>query len=173
VNLDSLEDTRRSIEEMGSECLAMRVDVRSQEQVETFVYGKIVNITSVMSVVAAQGQSIYNTSKGAAKMMTQGIAVDVSGYNINVNAVGMARRSLWTVACSARRDRRRRLRRRCPAEREFGMQSGYVQILTSGLRTRPNRWTSVEPHWARGCVRKEPGTRPAPAGSGARLLLPG
>lgn len=51
-------------------------------------YGKIVNITSIMSVVAAQGQSIYNASKGAAKMMTQGIAVDVSGYNINVNAVG-------------------------------------------------------------------------------------
>jgi 3-oxoacyl-[acyl-carrier protein] reductase len=51
-------------------------------------YGKIVNITSIMSVVAGQGQSIYNTSKGAAKMMTHGIAVDVSGYNINVNAVG-------------------------------------------------------------------------------------
>jgi len=51
-------------------------------------YGKIVNVTSIMSVVAGQGQSIYNTSKGAAKMMTQGIAVDLSGYNINVNAVG-------------------------------------------------------------------------------------
>lgn len=51
-------------------------------------YGKIVNITSIMSVVAGQGQSIYNTSKGAAKMMTQGMAVDVAGYNINVNAVG-------------------------------------------------------------------------------------
>jgi 3-oxoacyl-[acyl-carrier protein] reductase len=51
-------------------------------------YGKIVNVTSIMSVVAGQGQSIYNASKGAAKMLTQGIAVDVSGYNINVNAVG-------------------------------------------------------------------------------------
>ena len=50
-------------------------------------YGKIVNITSIMGEVAGQGQSIYNTSKGAAKMMTQGIAVDCSGYNINVNAV--------------------------------------------------------------------------------------
>jgi NAD(P)-dependent dehydrogenase (short-subunit alcohol dehydrogenase family) len=51
-------------------------------------YGKIVNVTSIMSEVAGQGQSIYNASKGAAKMLTQGIAVDVSGYNINVNAVG-------------------------------------------------------------------------------------
>ncbi len=50
-------------------------------------YGKIVNITSIMGETAGQGQSIYNTSKGAAKMMTQGIAVDCSGYNINVNAV--------------------------------------------------------------------------------------
>jgi len=50
-------------------------------------YGKIVNVTSIMGEVAGQGQSIYNTSKGAAKMMTQGIAVDCSGYNINVNAV--------------------------------------------------------------------------------------
>lgn len=50
-------------------------------------YGKIVNITSIMGEVAGQGQSIYNTSKGAAKMMTQGMAVDCAGYNINVNAV--------------------------------------------------------------------------------------
>ncbi len=49
--------------------------------------GKIVNVTSVMGEVAAQGQSIYNASKGAAKVLTQAIAVDVSGYNINVNAV--------------------------------------------------------------------------------------
>lgn len=50
-------------------------------------YGKIVNVTSIMGEVAAQGQSIYNASKGAAKMMTQGMAVDCAGYNINVNAV--------------------------------------------------------------------------------------
>ena len=50
-------------------------------------YGKIVNVTSIMGEVAGQGQSIYNTSKGAAKMMTQGIAVDCSGYHINLNAV--------------------------------------------------------------------------------------
>jgi NAD(P)-dependent dehydrogenase (short-subunit alcohol dehydrogenase family) len=51
-------------------------------------YGKIVNITSIMSVIGGQGQSIYNTSKGAAKMMTQGIAADLAGYNINCNALG-------------------------------------------------------------------------------------
>lgn len=50
-------------------------------------YGKIINITSVMSEMAAPGQSIYGTSKAAARMLTQGIAVDVANYNINVNAV--------------------------------------------------------------------------------------
>lgn len=146
-NEAGLEETRQLIAELGAECLAMKVDVRHQDEVEACVnatleqfgtvdilvnnagtgqfmpfammpneeydrvmdinvrgmfffsravlptmmdkdYGKIVNITSIMSVVAGQGQSIYNASKGAAKMLTQGIAVDVSGYNINVNAVG-------------------------------------------------------------------------------------
>ncbi|MBX0326551.1 SDR family oxidoreductase [Oscillochloris sp. ZM17-4] len=145
-NVDGLEETRQAVADLGAECLAMRVDVRSQEAVEGCVdaarerfgavdilvnnagtgqympfakmsndeydrvmdinlrgtfffcravlpammernYGKIVNVTSVMGEIAAQGQSIYNASKGAAKLLTQGIAVDVTGYNINVNAV--------------------------------------------------------------------------------------
>jgi 3-oxoacyl-[acyl-carrier protein] reductase len=146
VNMDGIADTERLVKEAGAECLAMKVNVRSQDEVEACVkgtiekfgtldilvnnagtgqftpfammendeydrvmdinvrgmfffsravlptmmdkdYGKIVNITSIMGEVAGQGQSIYNTSKGAAKMMTQGIAVDCSGYHINVNAV--------------------------------------------------------------------------------------
>jgi NAD(P)-dependent dehydrogenase (short-subunit alcohol dehydrogenase family) len=147
VSAEGLAEIQEVIETLGSDCMAVQLDVRDQETVESFVagtlerygtidilvnnagtgqfapfafmeneeydrvmdinvrgmfffcravlptmmdndYGKIVNITSIMSVVAGQGQSIYNTSKGAAKMMTQGIAVDVSGYQINVNAVG-------------------------------------------------------------------------------------
>lgn len=51
-------------------------------------YGKIVNITSIMSVIAGRGQSSYNAGKGALKMLTQGMALDLAGYGINVNAVG-------------------------------------------------------------------------------------
>lgn len=146
INENGLEDTRCQIEAAGAECLVVRVNVRSQQDVDNCVqaalekygtidilvnnagtgqfvpfammeneeyervmeinvrgifffsravlpvmmdkdYGKIVNVTSIMGEVAAQGQSIYNASKGAAKMMTQGMAVDCSGYNINVNAV--------------------------------------------------------------------------------------
>ncbi len=146
INMEGIAETERLVKEAGAECLALTVNVRSQEDVEACVntvlenfgaidilvnnagtgqfapfammdndeydrvmdinvrgifffcravlptmmdrdYGKIVNITSIMGEVAGQGQSIYNTSKGAAKMMTQGIAVDCSGYHINVNAV--------------------------------------------------------------------------------------
>lgn len=146
INEEALEVTKQKVLETGAECLALKVDVRSQSDIENCIqstldayqtidilvnnagtgqfvpfammeneeydrvmdinvrgmfyfsrgvlptmmdndYGKIVNITSIMGEVAGQGQSIYNTSKGAAKMMTQGIAVDCSGYNINVNAV--------------------------------------------------------------------------------------
>lgn len=146
INEAGLEETRALVAAEGAECLAMKVNVRVQEDVEACVattlekfgtidilvnnagtgqfvpfammdneeydrvmdinvrgmfffsravlptmmdkdYGKIVNVTSIMGEVAGQGQSIYNTSKGAAKMMTQGIAVDCSGYHINVNAV--------------------------------------------------------------------------------------
>jgi 3-oxoacyl-[acyl-carrier protein] reductase len=146
INMDGIAETERLVKETGAECLAMKVNVRSQEEIDACVkatvekfgtidilvnnagtgqfvpfammendefdrvmeinvrgifffsravlptmmdkdYGKIVNITSIMGEVAGQGQSIYNTSKGAAKMMTQGIAVDCSGYHINVNAV--------------------------------------------------------------------------------------
>lgn len=52
------------------------------------MYGKIVNITSIMSVIAGRGQSAYNAGKGALKMLTQGMALDLAGYGINVNAVG-------------------------------------------------------------------------------------
>ncbi len=50
-------------------------------------YGKIVNVSSIVSLVGAQGQSIYSASKGAVKMMTQSLALDVTGYHINVNCV--------------------------------------------------------------------------------------
>ena len=52
-------------------------------------YGKIINITSIMGEVTSQGPSVYNTGKGAAKMMTRDIAVGCSGYHVNAVAPGM------------------------------------------------------------------------------------
>jgi len=49
--------------------------------------GAIVNITSIMGEFAGIAQSIYNASKGAAKMLTQGIAKDLGSTGIRCNAV--------------------------------------------------------------------------------------
>lgn len=49
--------------------------------------GSIVNITSIMGEFAGIAQSIYNASKGAAKMLTQGIAKDLGSTGIRCNAV--------------------------------------------------------------------------------------
>jgi NAD(P)-dependent dehydrogenase (short-subunit alcohol dehydrogenase family) len=49
--------------------------------------GSIVNVTSIMGEFAGIAQSAYNASKGAAKMLTQGMAKDLAECNIRVNAV--------------------------------------------------------------------------------------
>jgi len=60
--------------------------------------GNIINVTSIMSMVAGFGQTPYNASKGAAKMLTQGISVDCAEYGIRCNAVapGMIETGLTT-----------------------------------------------------------------------------
>ena len=81
VNMEGLEETRQSIEEAGADCLATQVDVREQGEVEAFIQATLDRF-GIIDIL------VNNASKGAAKMLTQGIAVDVSGYNINANAVG-------------------------------------------------------------------------------------
>lgn len=60
--------------------------------------GNIINVTSIMSMVAGFGQMPYNASKGAAKLITQGVAVDCAEYGIRCNAVapGMIETGLTT-----------------------------------------------------------------------------
>lgn len=60
--------------------------------------GNIINVTSIMSMVAGFGQVPYNASKGAAKLLTQGTAVDCAEYGIRCNAVapGMIETGLTT-----------------------------------------------------------------------------
>ncbi|MEO7246487.1 MAG: SDR family oxidoreductase [Rubrivivax sp.] len=50
--------------------------------------GRIINICSVMSKVGRPGTAAYTTSKGAAKMLTKGMAIDLGPHGINVNAIG-------------------------------------------------------------------------------------
>ncbi len=49
--------------------------------------GRIVNICSVMSEVGRPGTSAYMASKGALKMLTKGMAIDLGPHGITVNGI--------------------------------------------------------------------------------------
>lgn len=49
--------------------------------------GKIINISSVSSVMALAGQTVYSATKGAVNSMTQTMAKELAPYGITVNAV--------------------------------------------------------------------------------------
>jgi gluconate 5-dehydrogenase len=50
--------------------------------------GKIINICSVMSELGRPGTAPYTASKGALKMLTKGMAIDLGPHGINVNGIG-------------------------------------------------------------------------------------
>ena len=50
--------------------------------------GRIINICSVMSELGRPGTAVYTASKGAVKMLTKGMAIDLGPHGINVNGIG-------------------------------------------------------------------------------------
>ena len=50
--------------------------------------GTIINICSVMSELARPGNAAYTASKGALKMLTKGMAIDLAPHGLRVNAIG-------------------------------------------------------------------------------------
>jgi gluconate 5-dehydrogenase len=50
--------------------------------------GRIINICSVTSELGRPGNAIYTTSKGAAKMLTKSMAIDLAPHGVNVNGIG-------------------------------------------------------------------------------------
>ena len=50
--------------------------------------GRIINICSVMSELGRPGTAAYAASKGAVKMLTKGMAIDLGPLGINVNGIG-------------------------------------------------------------------------------------
>ena len=49
--------------------------------------GKIINISSVSSVLAVEGQGVYSATKGAVNSMTATLAKELAPRGISVNAV--------------------------------------------------------------------------------------
>jgi gluconate 5-dehydrogenase len=50
--------------------------------------GRVVNVCSVMSELGRPGTAAYTASKGAAKMLTKAMAIDLGPHGINVNGIG-------------------------------------------------------------------------------------
>ena len=50
--------------------------------------GRIINICSVQSELGRPGIAPYTASKGAVKMLTKGMAIDLGPFGINVNGIG-------------------------------------------------------------------------------------
>jgi gluconate 5-dehydrogenase len=50
--------------------------------------GRIINICSVMSEVGRPGIAPYTASKGALKMLTKGMAIDLAPFGLTVNGIG-------------------------------------------------------------------------------------
>jgi gluconate 5-dehydrogenase len=50
--------------------------------------GRIINICSVMSEVGRPGTAAYTASKGAAKMLTKAMAIELAPHGVGVNAIG-------------------------------------------------------------------------------------
>jgi gluconate 5-dehydrogenase len=51
-------------------------------------HGRIINICSVMSEVGRPGTAAYTASKGAAKMLTKAMAIELAPHGVGVNAIG-------------------------------------------------------------------------------------
>jgi gluconate 5-dehydrogenase len=50
--------------------------------------GRIINTCSVMCELGRPGTAAYTASKGAVKMLTKGMAIDLGPHGINVNGIG-------------------------------------------------------------------------------------
>jgi NAD(P)-dependent dehydrogenase (short-subunit alcohol dehydrogenase family) len=65
-------------------------------------YGKIINMSSQLSVVGAPEASVYSASKGGVNQLTKTLALEWSSRGVNINAVGPT--FIYTPGTAARLD---------------------------------------------------------------------
>lgn len=81
--------------------------------------GKIINISSLRSVIAPPNASAYTASKGGVSQLTKALAVEWSEYNIHVNAIapGYTETDLTAHFKEKERDLYEAIRERTPLKR--------------------------------------------------------
>ena len=98
--------------------------------------GKIINISSIAARKAAMGMGIYCVAKAGVEMLTKVLAVELSQYNINVNAVapGMVK-TKFSQPFWSNEDMLKELTKTIPMGRiaETDDVVGAVLFLASGL----------------------------------------
>lgn len=60
----------------------------AREMVRAGRGGKIINLGSIESEIAIAGNSIYAATKGAVRLLTKAMALELAPHKINVNAIG-------------------------------------------------------------------------------------
>ncbi|MBI2875274.1 MAG: SDR family oxidoreductase [Candidatus Tectomicrobia bacterium] len=60
----------------------------AREMVRAGRGGKIVNLGSIESEIAIAGNSVYASTKGAVRLLTKAMALELAPHKINVNAIG-------------------------------------------------------------------------------------
>ncbi len=60
----------------------------AQEMVRAGRGGKIINIGSIESEIAIAGTSVYAATKGAVRLLTKAMALELAPHKINTNAIG-------------------------------------------------------------------------------------
>ncbi len=103
--------------------------------------GKIINICSVQSELGRPGIAPYAATKGAVKMLTKGMAIDLGGHGIQVNGLGPGYfKTELTQALVADADFSAWLAKRTPAGRwgDVAELGGAVVFLASAASSFVN-----------------------------------
>lgn len=89
--LDVTRDEYELMDSVNTRGVLFGCQTAARDMIERGVEGAIVNTASIRTDTALPGQILYNTTKGAVKMITRTAAVELADEGIRVNAISPGR----------------------------------------------------------------------------------